>query len=244
MQGFDAFLNPEDEAALGRLFDALAEEARPAELAGLEVMLPAFREAVKPLRPAISGRHHRRLRLAMAGAPASLAVAAAIVFPTSAVAAAYTGHLPEQVQRWAHAALHTVGVPGPRHNTAGPAHRTSHGTGTVDHRPGDKDRPGPQKGAPEFRMQHRRCRGPLSEPTLRRLLPADEYKRIVTPGAAHLYLCAPSGPSHKAAHKPRLEPQSTPSPTPTASTSPTPPQATPQSTARAQPTPSTTSSPR
>lgn len=244
MQGFDAVLNPEDDAALGQLFDALAEEPRPAELAGLEVILPAFREALSPLRPAVPGRHHRRLRLAMTGAPASLAVAAAIVFPTSAVAAAYTGHLPDQVQRWAHAALHTVGVPGPRHHTAGPAHRTSHGSRTVDHRPGDNDRPGPQTGAPELRLQHPRCRGPLSEPTLRRLLPADEYKRIVTPGAAHLYLCAPSGPSPKPADKPRSAPPTSPSPTPTASTSPTPPQTSPPPTARAQPTPSNTSSPR
>lgn len=247
MRDYDFSFDPEDSAALRPFHDALAEPPSAAELAGFEAILPAFRTTLQsPIRPiSPPARDRGRLRLAKTSVPASLAVAAAIVFPASAVAAAYTSKLPEPVQRWAHAALHTIGVPAPHHsNRKTPAARREHGPSVADMNNDPQTVKGDGRSGREFQLHHHGCRGPISAPTLRRLLPVAEYNKLVPPGATHLYLCAPIGPPPASAPSPRSSPgQRTAAPQPTTSSKPNrPSQNSPQPSAdgssTSQPTPS------
>lgn len=215
MQDFDFSFDPKDSAALRRLRAAIAEAPSPAEQEGFESILFAFRATLQS--PAYTPRAQRRgLRFATSSVPASMAVAAAIVFPATAVAAAYSSKLPEPVQRWAHAALHNVGVPAPHHSRVTPPARkpdqgrSAAGSDNELQVVKDEDREGRA-----LKLRHSRCRGPISEAALRRPLSAAEYRNLVAPGATHLYVCAREDlPLVRASSQPR--PSATPTGTPVA----------------------------
>lgn len=117
-------LGPCEQETLARLRHASTAAPQPAELSGWPDVLAAYRfgqaQHQKRVTPQTAKRS-RRLRLA--SVPPVAALITTMLLPTGAVAAAYTGHLPEPVQAWVHAALAPVGVPA--------RHRPTHSAATV-----------------------------------------------------------------------------------------------------------------
>jgi hypothetical protein len=94
-------MHEDDELMEGQLVRALLAPAAAHELAGEEVVLTAFRQAV-----AGGGRRRRTMRVATGASALVLAMAV-----TGGVAAAFPDTLPEPLQNAVHSVLGPVGVP-------------------------------------------------------------------------------------------------------------------------------------
>jgi hypothetical protein len=119
-------VNTPREPGLDRLVMALTADGHPAELAGRDAALAAFRAASQSPR-----RAHRRNPLGLLPARLAAVVAAGAAALAGVTAAAYAQALPAPVQQIAHTMFAPLGVPDIQQPPANPghAHRTAPATG-------------------------------------------------------------------------------------------------------------------
>jgi hypothetical protein len=168
-----------DLAGVAEVLAAASAPPSPGELAGEEAAVAAFRAG----RDQLAGR--RRIRDGLSSpifvaTPAKVAVAMIASFMLGVGVAAGTGVLPSGAQRVAHAAFHTLGVPGPdgaqsRQARPGPNVATSPRVSAGPSASATGGRPGPTTGATAGRQPGQQSPAPTGGATAAPLDLCHEY---------------------------------------------------------------------